>query len=167
MRVDFDRSLLVDFRERFLLPAAVEVNRIRPLVNNPGCLMLTDSQLYFQPATINNIGEVVTNFPIAKILRVLKRRYLLRQIGLEIFMGETESVFFSFLKKDDRERFVSKLLDSPSLRNSAKVKEDKLLVEATERWQRGEVDNYDYLMYLNSMADRSFSDLTQYPVMPW
>lgn len=24
-----------------------------------------------------------------------------------------------------------------------------------------------YLMYLNSLADRTFNDLTQYPVFPW
>ena len=27
--------------------------------------------------------------------------------------------------------------------------------------------NFDYLMILNSYAQRSFQDLTQYPVMPW
>ena len=34
------------------------------------------------------------------------------------------------------------------------------------QWQNGLVSNFDYLMYLNSMADRSFNDLTQYPVFP-
>ena len=34
-------------------------------------------------------------------------------------------------------------------------------------WQNGALSNFDYLMYLNSMADRSFNDLTQYPVFPW
>lgn len=37
----------------------------------------------------------------------------------------------------------------------------------TLQWQNGLVSNFDYLMYLNSAADRSFNDLTQYPVMPW
>jgi hypothetical protein len=37
----------------------------------------------------------------------------------------------------------------------------------TRRWQRGEISNYDYLIALNSLAGRSFSDLTQYPVFPW
>lgn len=27
--------------------------------------------------------------------------------------------------------------------------------------------NFDYLMVLNCYAQRSFQDLTQYPVMPW
>lgn len=37
----------------------------------------------------------------------------------------------------------------------------------TLQWQNGIVSNYDYLMYLNCMADRSKNDLTQYPVFPW
>merc|ERR1719427_2552357 len=37
----------------------------------------------------------------------------------------------------------------------------------TLQWQHGIVSNYDYLLHLNSLADRSFNDLTQYPVFPW
>jgi len=37
----------------------------------------------------------------------------------------------------------------------------------TLQWQNRLVSNFDYLLYLNSVADRSFNDLTQYPVMPW
>lgn len=34
-------------------------------------------------------------------------------------------------------------------------------------WQRGRISNFDYLMFLNREAGRSFMDLTQYPVFPW
>jgi hypothetical protein len=47
------------------------------------------------------------------------------------------------------------------------VLEEERQEDMTLRWQSGACSNYDYLLYLNSMADRSFSDLTQYPVMPW
>jgi len=36
-----------------------------------------------------------------------------------------------------------------------------------QRWQRREISNFDYLMYLNTVAGRTFSDLNQYPVYPW
>ncbi|OAQ67406.1 Beige/BEACH domain-containingprotein [Purpureocillium lilacinum] len=36
-----------------------------------------------------------------------------------------------------------------------------------KRWQRGEVSNFHYLMMVNTMAGRTFNDLTQYPVFPW
>ena len=37
----------------------------------------------------------------------------------------------------------------------------------TLQWQNGLISNLEYLLYLNSAADRSFNDLTQYPIMPW
>ena len=37
----------------------------------------------------------------------------------------------------------------------------------SKRWQRGEISNFQYLMHLNTLAGRGYSDLTQYPVFPW
>jgi hypothetical protein len=37
----------------------------------------------------------------------------------------------------------------------------------TERWQDGEISNFAYLMFVNTLAGRSYNDLTQYPVFPW
>jgi len=35
------------------------------------------------------------------------------------------------------------------------------------RWQTGEISNFQYLMHLNTLAGRGYNDLTQYPVFPW
>ena len=37
----------------------------------------------------------------------------------------------------------------------------------TQRWVRGELSNFQYLMHLNTLAGRSYNDLMQYPVFPW
>jgi hypothetical protein len=37
----------------------------------------------------------------------------------------------------------------------------------TQRWVEGEMSNFAYLMYLNTLAGRTYNDLTQYPVFPW
>ena len=37
----------------------------------------------------------------------------------------------------------------------------------TAKWQRREISNFDYLMYLNTIAGRTYIDLNQYPVFPW
>lgn len=37
----------------------------------------------------------------------------------------------------------------------------------TKRWENGEISNFQYLMHLNTLAGRGYSDLTQYPVFPW
>ncbi|CAF5067748.1 unnamed protein product, partial [Rotaria sp. Silwood1] len=34
----------------------------------------------------------------------------------------------------------------------------------TQRWQRREISNFEYLMYLNTIAGRTYQDLNQYPV---
>ncbi|XP_048460451.1 WD repeat and FYVE domain-containing protein 3 [Rhincodon typus] len=53
-------------------------------------------------------------------------------------------------------------------------KESKLVVDfivqligQTQRWERGEISNFQYLMHLNTLAGRSYNDLMQYPVFPW
>jgi hypothetical protein len=37
----------------------------------------------------------------------------------------------------------------------------------SRQWQCGGISNFHYLLHLNGMAQRSFSDLAQYPVFPW
>jgi hypothetical protein len=34
-------------------------------------------------------------------------------------------------------------------------------------WQEGGISNLQYLMHLNTLAGRSYNDLTQYPIFPW
>lgn len=33
----------------------------------------------------------------------------------------------------------------------------------TQRWEKGEISNFQYLMFLNTLAGRSYNDLMQYP----
>ena len=35
------------------------------------------------------------------------------------------------------------------------------------QWQKGHISNYQYMLHLNNLADRSVNDLSQYPVFPW
>ena len=37
----------------------------------------------------------------------------------------------------------------------------------TKQWRRREISNFEYLMALNTLAGRTYNDLTQYPVFPW
>ena len=43
----------------------------------------------------------------------------------------------------------------------------KNMYEVTELWRKGRISNFYYLMVINTLAGRSFNDLTQYPVFPW
>ena len=42
-----------------------------------------------------------------------------------------------------------------------------LLEKIKNKWQSGEISNFDYLMKLNLLAGRTYNDLSQYPVFPW
>jgi factor associated with neutral sphingomyelinase activation len=46
------------------------------------------------------------------------------------------------------------------------VKIDQL-ENITMMWQNKKISNFDYLMHLNQAGNRSFSDLSQYPIFPW
>lgn len=37
---------------------------------------------------------------------------------------------------------------------------------AQRAWENGFISNYDYLMEINTLAGRSFNDISQWPVMP-
>lgn len=37
----------------------------------------------------------------------------------------------------------------------------------TQRWLNGQISNFQYLMHLNTLAGRSYNDLSQYPIFPW
>jgi len=41
------------------------------------------------------------------------------------------------------------------------------LVSVVHRWVYGEISNYDYLMFLNTLAGRNFDDPNHYPILPW
>lgn len=40
-------------------------------------------------------------------------------------------------------------------------------LNATKKWKQGELSNFYYLMIINTLAGRTFNDLSQYPVFPW
>ena len=36
-----------------------------------------------------------------------------------------------------------------------------------ENWMNDQYSNFEYLMRVNWLANRSYQDITQYPVFPW
>uniref|UniRef100_A0A6B2KXN1 BEACH domain-containing protein n=1 Tax=Arcella intermedia TaxID=1963864 RepID=A0A6B2KXN1_9EUKA len=140
--------------------------RVTPLVHNPGRLMITTKLVYFQP--LNNItANPVEKFPFSKITRVIKRRHTLRHIGLEIFLEDDyqnrHSAFFAFRSETIRDSVFTLLTNQPGMTKLQHENQSQTLL----KWRCGLISNFDYLMYLNSLADRTFNDLTQYPVFPW
>ncbi|XP_048576936.1 protein FAN isoform X2 [Nematostella vectensis] len=158
-RVSFNTSRLEDLYEKIVMETTAK--RITPLVCNPGRVMLTSSRLYFQP--FNNADPCpVVKCKLSQISRVVKRRYLLRHVGIEIFSKDSSQMYLVLNSQSDRDQFYRELLKQPDVNLDDTEQENMTL-----KWQNGAITNFDYLMYLNSSSDRSFNDLTQYPVFPW
>ncbi|KAK3925480.1 Protein FAN [Frankliniella fusca] len=160
-RMGFDALWLEDLYETHVIET--QGSKISPLVVNPGHILLTDSALYYQP--FNNIEtQPVLKVRLADMRSVVRRRFLLQPVGLEVHCrdGSVPHLFLALKSAKERDELYEGIMSQSS------VKLDDLQQEAvTLQWQHGVLSNYDYLLYLNSLADRTFNDLTQYPVFPW
>ncbi|EDS28930.1 neutral sphingomyelinase [Culex quinquefasciatus] len=160
-RVKFNPLWLENLYEKIICD--YQVDEINPLVVNPGRLLLTNAFVYFQP--YNNIQR----YPVVKIrLKTIqsftKRRFLLRHVGLELRWsdGSDQLLYVSFRNQTVRDDFYAKTTQQDDFSVVEQIPES-----ITLKWQNGLISNYDYLLYLNSLADRTYQDLTQYPVFPW
>ncbi|KAJ4757798.1 BEACH domain-containing protein B [Rhynchospora pubera] len=110
-------------------------------------------------------------------------RYLLQFTAIEIFFNDsTPPIFLNVASQKEAKQIGSLIV---SLRNeclfpkgSSRDKsgilsfvDRQVAVEmaeaARESWRRREICNFEYLMVLNTLAGRSYNDLTQYPIFPW
>ncbi|CAL1372181.1 unnamed protein product [Linum trigynum] len=120
---------------------------------------------------------------ISKIKAVHWTRHLLRYTAIEIFFADsTAPVFLNFGSLKDAKEVGSLIVATrnellfPKGSNKDKsgyisFVDRRAAVEiaeiARESWRRRDMTNFEYLMILNSLAGRSYNDLTQYPVFPW
>eukprot|EP01065_Artemidia_motanka_P012934 TRINITY_DN17123_c0_g1_i1.p1 TRINITY_DN17123_c0_g1~~TRINITY_DN17123_c0_g1_i1.p1 ORF type:complete len:2480 (+),score=726.24 TRINITY_DN17123_c0_g1_i1:506-7441(+) len=113
---------------------------------------------------LNAVRHRVT-FWYNEVSGVFRRRYLLVNNSLEVFTERGLTLFFAFQTEAERDRVYSEILAE-----CPRAKEMSLTAENLKRWQghwvHGRLTNFQYIMWLNTMAGRSFNDLTQYPVFP-
>ncbi|XP_026707231.1 WD repeat- and FYVE domain-containing protein 4 [Athene cunicularia] len=101
-------------------------------------------------------------------------RFLLQEIALEVFFKNGYSRFLVFHDSDRNKIFKRFCFFQPALKPKG-ITEESLNIrkhsggEKTmlQKWQKREISNFDYLMYLNTLAGRSYNDYMQYPVFPW
>jgi hypothetical protein len=110
---------------------------------------------------------------LAHVVRVLPRRYLLQPCALEFFFTDGSSAFLVFSSARLRLVFEALWAQRPPLLSaggavkSLQGRKHLAASRLQDAWLQRQLSNFDYLMALNTMAGRSFNDLTQYPVMPW
>ncbi|XP_075870966.1 protein FAN isoform X3 [Nelusetta ayraudi] len=157
----FDKNCFQSVAEKPHMECAAEM--VLPLVSNPGHVCITDQSLYFQP--LNGYPQQVIQMRLHSVRRIYKRRHGLRPLGLEVFCTENDfcsDIYLKFYNTADRDEvyyYIATFLENHMTEHTA---ESYML-----QWQRGLLSNYQYLLHLNNLADRSCNDLSQYPVFPW
>ena len=120
-----------------------------------------------------------------------RRRYYYKNSGLEIFTVSNKSFYFNFKYEEDREivinEILSKLNDCPKIIDDLKENKDIFeniigydntfsknkkikkikLSKKIELWKEWEISNFEFIMWLNIYGNRSYNDISQYPIFPW
>nr|XP_014344056.1 PREDICTED: lipopolysaccharide-responsive and beige-like anchor protein isoform X1 [Latimeria chalumnae] len=162
---------------------------VAPSLTVKGTLSITSSELYFEvdeedpsfkkidPKILAYTDGLHGKWLFTEIRAVFSRRYLLQNTALEIFMANRAAVMFNFPDQAMVKKVVHCLprvgvgtnFGLPQTRRISLASSRQLFKASnmTQRWQRREISNFEYLMFLNTIAGRTYNDLNQYPVFPW
>lgn len=135
---------------------------IKGIVWYPGEFEITNLNIHYSSTD----EKILKTIPLAVIQRIYPRRYNLNNTAIEIFAND-KTYFFNF--KLNVKAVISTLVAmKPDLKAYVSPNYlQKRLQNATERWRRRLMCTFDYLMELNTLSGRTFSDVSQYPVFPW
>lgn len=96
-------------------------------------------------------------FPLTKIRELHLRKYNLRRSALEVFLVDQTSYFLNFTTKT-RNRIFTKILSlqPPNILYGSGRSPAELLRSSgvTQKWREREISNFEYLMYLNTIAGK-------------
>ncbi|KAL3216987.1 hypothetical protein MRX96_032644 [Rhipicephalus microplus] len=138
-----------------------------------GRFEVTATQIYFiDLSPVREEGERHDfTYPLHMLREVHLRRYNLRRSALEFFLVDQTNFFLNFTTKIRNKIFGRVVaLHPPNLLYSSGTRSPAELLRAsglTQRWVNREISNFEYLMHLNTIAGRTYNDLSQYPVFPW
>eukprot|EP01105_Mastigella_eilhardi_P025380 TRINITY_DN68_c0_g1_i2.p1 TRINITY_DN68_c0_g1~~TRINITY_DN68_c0_g1_i2.p1 ORF type:complete len:2854 (-),score=674.35 TRINITY_DN68_c0_g1_i2:50-7438(-) len=165
-----------DDEEKIIYKAHCEL--IAPLKVTPGSLSVTSRAIHFREERKDIPTEDKQQAPLKErhwdvetIREVHLRRYLLRNSALEIFFVDQTNVFLNFPQRRNKAIYnkIVDIIKPAKLAYSDSRSPTEILKSSglTKQWQLRQLSNFDYLMQLNTIAGRSYNDITQYPVFPW
>ncbi|ELT90958.1 hypothetical protein CAPTEDRAFT_18825 [Capitella teleta] len=135
-----------------------------------GQLEVTNTHVYFLDCSPQKLEGQDFKWSLSQLREIHFRRYNLRRSALEFFLVDQSNYFLNF-KKQDRNKVYSNILRlrPPNLIYATTRSPTELLKDSdlTRKWLQREISNFEYLMHLNTIAGRTYNDLSQYPVFPW
>uniref|UniRef100_A0A4W4FS48 Neurobeachin-like protein 2 n=1 Tax=Electrophorus electricus TaxID=8005 RepID=A0A4W4FS48_ELEEL len=174
-----DEDLLVEegeeesHKEKLVLSEDCEL--ITTVAVVPGRLEVTTHHIYFydgsseKDETEEGIGFDFKR-SLAQLREVHLRRFNLRRSALELFFIDQAHYFINFKKKVRNKVYTRILGLHPANLFYFGSRSPQELLKAsnlTQKWVCREISNFEYLMQLNTIAGRTYNDLSQYPVFPW
>ncbi|KAI5607332.1 lipopolysaccharide-responsive and beige-like anchor protein isoform X7 [Silurus asotus] len=190
---DDDTISSLEEKELDSLAGTVSLSTVAELVSPAlvmkGTLSITANELYFEvdedevnvkiidPKLLAYADGLHGKWMFSEIRAIFSRRFLLQNTALEIFMANRTSVMFNFADAATVKKVVYALprvgvgtnFGLPQTRRISLATPKQLFKASnmTQRWQKRELSNFEYLMFLNTIAGRTYNDLNQYPVFPW
>ena len=162
----FDYSLFKKQNEKCLIKKELTVKQLIPLIEIPGILMLTNERIYFQPV-FDFYSKKITTIKFNRITKYYKRKVAEGNKGLEICAlskkSNEKNIFLVFENEYNRNMIYELIKNNVNKDIETNISLDKY----TNLWVEGGISNYEYLTILNSVAERTKNNLSQYPVFPW
>ena len=126
----------------------------------------------------------------SSIKYIFLRKYYYKNSSIEIFTSKNKSYYINIHNPKLRQYILDIILIHISHKKEIKIKENKLigydfsnysqlenifdyytnsnwLDDIVKKWVNWKITSFDLLIYINTLSNRSFNDLTQYPVFPW
>ncbi|KAJ8319878.1 hypothetical protein KUTeg_001465 [Tegillarca granosa] len=156
-------------KEKLVLSEECELVTLVDVIK--GRLEVTTTHVYFFDCSQNKEeGGEDFKWALSQLREIHFRRYNLRRSALEMFLVDQTNYFLNFQQKL-RNKVYSRIL---SLRpqnviyyGSRSPAELLKTSGLTQKWVQRDISNFDYLIQLNTIAGRTYNDLSQYPVFPW
>ena len=123
---------------------------------------------------------------------IFKRKYYYNNSAIEIFTTTNKTFYFNFKYEEGRtaalKELLQKLDDPISIIDDLKESKSQNIVgyengsiqkkkglklksinlsKIVKSWKSWEISNFEFLMWLNIFGNRSYNDISQYPVFPW
>ena len=127
----------------------------------------------------------------------MRRRYYYKNSAIEIYTSTNKIYYFNFKYEEDRETVINEIvhklqeyarilddLKEPKniydnvvgyqntlvLKARTKNNKKKLKIKLSKKileWKEWKMSTFELLMWLNIYSNRSYNDISQYPVFPW
>ena len=140
---------------------------------------------------LNKSKYVYINIKYKSIQYIFLRRYYYKDSAIELYTSNNKVYYFNFPDSFKRQCAVNLLLSNFTFKKEIKILKNKIigydvsnsnqylninnnnsnnsdfLTSLMDNWKDWNISTLELLLWLNILSNRSFNDLTQYPVFPW